>query len=474
VFACLHAPGNLPLLVECAGYFSPLVEQCVEQWFEQGVEQSVEPAPSDTVVFDIRGLNLIYGTPEQIAVAIERRMGLKANLAIASNPDAAVHAARGIPGVTVIAPGREAATLAPLPLFLLGGSLEFARTLDTWGIRIFGEFAALPPLGIAARLGDEAIAMQRLARGEGNRLLRLSKDPLEFFEEFEPESTLDLLEPVLLLLGRIMNDICARLRRHSLSANEIRLKLKLERAPDHAVTLCLPVPMLDAQVFLKLLQLELDARPPQAPVERIRLDLKPVEPRTTQHGLFLPASPAPEKLEITLARIRALVGAANLGTPELMDTHRPDSFSLVSLGSLQSTTSRKNRAGVDPERVNSGRPAHLCNARPALPVLLAIQKLVMRRFRPPQHAQVWRGADGRPARISFSKADGRVIACAGPWRTSGDWWTGEPWDREEWDIEIAGREITGREITAGAVSGGVLRIHRDCRRGEWFVEGSYD
>jgi protein ImuB len=89
----------------------------------------------------------------------------------------------------------------------------------------------------------------------------------------------------------------------------------------------------------------------------------------------------------------------------------------------------------------------------------SFQKLTMRRFRPPQHAQVWRGTDGRPSRISFSKGDGRVIACAGPWRTSGDWWTGEPWDREEWDVEIAC---------------GVLRIHRDCRRGEWFVEGSYD
>lgn len=387
MFACLHAPGNLPLLVECAEYFSPWVEE-------------PESAPSDTVVFDIRGLKLIYGTPEQIARAIERRMGLKANLAIASNPDAAVHAARGIAGVTVIAPGGEAAALAPLPLYLLGGSSEFARTLDAWGIRTFGEFAALPPLGIAARLGEEGLAMQRLARGEGDRLLRLSKAPLEVFEEFEPESTLDLLEPVLLLLGRMLNDICARLRANSLAANEIRLRLKLERAPDHTATLCLPVPILDSQVFLKLLQLELDARPPQAPVERIRLDLKPVEPRTTQHGLFLPASPQPEKLEITLARIRALVGAANLGTPELMDTHRPDSFRftrlqtpLVRAGIPTVTEPRASARGtVEPRHANYGA-----------------QKLTMRRFRPPQHAQVWRGTDGRPIRISFSRGDLSLI-----------------------------------------------------------------
>ena len=413
MFACLHAPGNFPLIVECAGYFSP--------W--------IELTSPETVVFDIRGLGRIFGTPEQIAAKIQLRTGIDARLAIASNPDAAVHAARGIAGATVIAPGREAETLTPLPLYLLGGSDEFARTLDIWGIRTFGELAALPPLGIAARLGDEGLAMQRLARGEGNRLLRLSKDPLEFFEEMEPASTLDLMEPLLLLLGRMLNEVCARLRAHSLATNEIRLKLKLERAPDYIATLNLPVPILDSQVFLKLLQLELGERPPQAPVEKIRIELKPVEPRITQHGLFLPASPQPEKLEITLARIRNLVGAANLGAPEPIDTHRPDSFRLVSIHQADGKRSP------------------------------ASQKMVLRRFRPLQYAQVWRAADGRPVRISYSKRQGRVIACAGPWHTSGDWWTSGAWDREEWDIEIANN---------------LLRIHRDCRKGDWLVEGSYD
>ena len=43
--------------------------------------------------------------------------------------------------------------------------------------------------------------------------------------------------------------------------------------------------------------------------------------------LYLPPSPEPEKLEITLARIRNLVGANNVGAPMVLDTHRPDSFS---------------------------------------------------------------------------------------------------------------------------------------------------
>jgi protein ImuB len=428
MYACLYAPGNLPLLIECAGYFSPWIESV-----------------NDSVVFDIRGLGLIFGTPREIATAIERRMGLRANLAIASNPDAAMHAARGINGTTVIDPGREAEVLARLPLFLLGGSPEFAQTMDLWGVRTFGGFAALPPLGVAARLGDEGIPMQRLARGEGNRLLRTPKDPLEFVEEMEPEATLDLMEPLLLLIGRMLGDVCARIAAHSLSADQLRLKLKLERASDYHLTLDFPVPMIDVQVFLKLLQLELAAKPPLAPIERIRIELKPVEPRVTQHGLFLPTAPEPQKLEITLARIRNLVGAANLGSPELIDTHRPDSFRLRDL--------RRDRRAFEQPNVE---PLPLVAALYNNPTSV---RFILRRFRPPQYAQVWRSPDGQPARISSSKAQGRVLACAGPWHTSGDWWTIDPWNREEWDIETAAS---------------LLRIHRDCRRGEWFVEGSYD
>jgi protein ImuB len=102
--------------------------------------------------------------------------------------------------------------------------------------------------------------------------------------------------------------------------------LQLERAGDRTITLRLPVPTLNVKVLLKLLQLSLNENPPQAPVERLNLELAPAEPRTTQHGLFLPSAPEPEKLEVTLARIRGLVGVGNVGTPEILYTHRPDAF----------------------------------------------------------------------------------------------------------------------------------------------------
>jgi protein ImuB len=417
MFACLHASGNTDLLLECARQFSPRIEQT---------------AP-DTVLIDISGLGQLFGSPSDIADALANRVGLPANIAVASDADAAVHAARGFRGVTVIAPGEEARVLAPLPLNLLPGSPETAEVLDAWGIRTFGQLAGLPPLGIAARLGDEGTHLQRLARGEAGRQLHTVLDPLLFEEELELDYPVELLEPLSFLFSRLLNDLCARLASRALAANELRLLLTLENAPAHACKLSLPVPMRDPIAFLKLLQLELSARPPGGPILKIRLAMGHVPPRTQQHGLFLPLSPEPEKLEITLSRLANLLGVENVGTPELLDTHRPDSFRMNRFAALASAVSA--------------------------PDAKEEEQLVLRRYRPRKHAQVLM-RENRPVHVATMHIQGKVMACAGPWRSSGDWWKQEPWDHQEWDVALS--------------DGALYRIHEDLLTSRWFVEGSYD
>ena len=310
LFACLYAPGNLPLLVECARTFSPHMEEI----------------PPDALLFDLTGLEKLFGAPDAIAARIVAQIGIPAGIAIASNPDAALHAARGIPGVTVIPHGKESRTLAPLPVNLLQAAPEIAETFEQWGIRKFGELAALPPLGITARLGNEGLRLWQLARGETDRLLHAARDPLRFVEELELEYPVELLEPLSFILSRMLHDICGRLHQCSLAAIEVRLRMRLENDSLHTSVLRFPVPMTDPIALLKLLQLDLQGQPPAAPVIQVLLEAEPVRPRTQQHGLFQPVSPEPEKMELTIARIAAFVGAGNIGTPQLDDTHRPDSL----------------------------------------------------------------------------------------------------------------------------------------------------
>jgi len=417
VFACLYVNGNLGNgnLTALASEFSPVVERTA----------------ADTVTFDISGLDRLFGFPQDIAAAIVRRaaeLQMNVHIAVAANPDAAICAARGFPGVSIVPYGDEAKFLGTLPLALLSPSPELHQTLDRWGIRRFRDMAALPPLGIAERLGPEGLRLRQLARGEIERKLAPVEELPRFEDALDLEYPLELIEPLAFLLARLIQGLAARLASRGLATDELRLRLKLENRATDERTLRLPAPSLDTVAFLKLLQLDLEAHPPQAPVVHIRIGVNPVKPRAAQSGLFTPGAPEPVKLSLTLARIKALVGEGRVGSPELLDTHRPEPFRMADFG-----TGKQIQASQRSTR------------------------LALRMFRPPRTAQVSLAA-GHPGFVAAQSIRGKVLDYAGPWRMSGDWWTPDSWSRDEWDIALS--------------DGALYRIYREPRG--WFVEGSYD
>ena len=203
--------------------------------------------------------------------------------------------------------------------------------------------------------------------------------------------------------------------------------------------------MLDAKVFLKLLQLDLNAHPPGAPIMKIHLAAEPARPRSTQGGLFLPPAPEPEKLELTLARIAGMVGEHKVGALELLDTHHPDGFRM-----------RRFVAEVARKVPQKKTP----DSAEAISAVTAL-----RRLRPPLRANVTL-ENGQPVRLICPRKkefQGEVLWKAGPWRFSGDWWEREAWSRDEWDLALRNGE---------AVS--FYRLVHDLLGGGWFVEGTYD
>jgi protein ImuB len=420
MFACLHSPAAGPLrLAECAAAFTPRYEAT---------------AP-DAVLLDLAGLDRLLGPPHEVAAALAahlHRLDLEASIAIASNPDAAFHAARGLPGVTVIPPGEEARVLAHLPLELLPLSPEIQETFSLWGLHRFADLAALPPAGLSERLGPAGLRLQQLARGSGDRPLAPSLAPPAFEEFLDLEHPIVLLEPLGFLLARLLVDLCARLETWGLATCELRLHLALEDHTTHLRTLRLPLPTRNHRACWKLLHLDLESHPPQAPIVAVRLTAEPARPRATQHGLFLPPTPEPEKLELTLARLAHLVGPENIGAASLLDTHRPDAF-------------RIERFVVAPARRAATLPRHT--------------PLALRVFRPPLRATVQLAGE-RPIRVVARGVQGQVVSRAGPWRASGDWWATHSWSRDEWDVALT--------------DGALYRLFWDRRRGAWFLEGSYD
>jgi protein ImuB len=461
-------------LLDCAQSFSP----------------RVEALGCDTIVLDLAGLQPLFGPLPKIARALARRasdLGLKTSVAVASNPDTAALAARGFSGVTVIPEGKEAEQLGSLPVEVLFGnsaqeSGQLLETFSRWGIRKLRDLAALPDVALSERLGQVGIHLQKLACGATSRTLVPVEPALIFEEVIELEYPLLLLEPLAFLLGRLLEQLCARLEARALATQELRLCLELENGwqteevtASHVGTdrrsfqrtLRLPIPLLDSRTFLKLLQLDLKAHPPGAPIVKIHLAVEPVRPRAAQNGLFLPPSPEPEKLELTLARIAGIVGEDKVGSLELLDTHRPEGFRMQHFAP-QPFSPQRHR---DTERNNSHFSIQKnFSVSPCLRGGFSTDSpddlvTALRIFRPPVDVVVTI-QDGKPAYINCPKnkeMQGEILWAAGPWRSSGAWWEQEGWARDEWDIAVQGE--------AGIA---LYRLVRDRLGGRWILEGTYD
>lgn len=417
MYACIHIPGPTSGvdLLAVANHFAP----------------QVEVLGTGTVVFSLAGLRQLMGGPHTIASEIARRAHerrLDGRIGVAQTPDLAVLAAQTRPGATIILPGEELRYLGTLALRTLPLSEEALAVLELWGVKTLEEFCALPESGLSERLGLEAALLRKLVRGEWHRPLRIGRMG-EPFEDVVPlEYPLEDLQPLLFLINRSLQQFCERMKTESLAAAEVVLSL----LPPFELRLQLPVPSRDSKTLLRLLQLNLEATPPKAAVTSMRIAVVPIQPRQVQHDLYTLPAPEPEKLELTLQKIRGFVGADRVGSPELLNTHRPDAWVLQRLPNL------------DGKKASADRPQ-------------VTAKLAFRYYRPPREAQVELRAD-RPRVVRSRGVAGRVMECSGPWIRSGDWWNTQSWSRREWDV--------------GLDSGGLYRIYQTTL--SWFVEGSYD
>ena len=102
--------------------------------------------------------------------------------------------------------------------------------------------------------------------------------------------------------------------------------MKLEGGRQHRRAIRPALPSVDRKFLLKLLQLEIAAHPPQAAVLSLTLTAEAGQSSKVQLGLFAPQTPEPSRLDVTMARLKAIVGEDRVGSPVLEDTHRAGSF----------------------------------------------------------------------------------------------------------------------------------------------------
>jgi len=418
------------ILLECAGAFSPRIEDRSED-------------TAFLCVIDIAGTRNLFGPSEMLAKNLLQRIrsfGITARLAISSNFHAAVCLARGLPphvSVKAISSGDEAIELASLPVTVLNLTEAQSETFLLWGIHTLGMLANLPGEQLIARIGQEGKRLQQLARGECPHLFQPIEPAFTLEEGIELDSPVELLDSLLFVISVVLDQLILRAKTRILALASLTLTLTLDDGSLHIRTVRPALPTNDKKLWIKLLHLDLEAHPPRAPILTLTLTAEPGSTSKVQLGLFSPQVPEPARLDITLARIRAIVGEDCVGRAVLQDTHSPDGFYLEPF----TAPSGSSNAAVIPSNAPSA----------------------LRQIRPPEIVSVTL-KDQRPNSFLFRQQRYLVDHAYGPWRTSGDWWKKSLWKLEQWDLVSHTQDGS---VLCGCFVCDLLRNH-------WHVAALYD
>ena len=460
---------------------------------------------ADLVTIDISGLGRLLGDARAIGEELRRdasARGVRVHVAIAGTRTTAMVLAHARPGLTLVEPGGEANALAPLPIGMLERVGGDPAVFKHWGLKTLGELAALPAADLAARLGRQGLVCQAIAHGVDARPLVPTLDEERFESSLELDWPIEGLEPLSFVLTRLLEPLSTHLERRDRGVAILHVALRLVTRDVHTRSLQLPTPIRDVRTLRTLALLDLESHPPGAAVDCVTIVIDPTPGRVLQHALFTHAHPTPEQLSTLVARLGALMGQDRFGAPALVDSYRPGAFEMRAFATDHESNRRargEREENVLQNSANFARSAVACaQVLPALspqPPATSLQPATaLRRCRQPVPARV-AVEHGAPVRVTTDRrgfVGGTVLQCAGPWRTSGEWWAGGSgrsgrsgwsgrsesfscpthpthqtypthqtcWNRDEWDVALS--------------DGAVYRIFQDRDTEGWFIDAIVD
>jgi len=413
------------VLLECVSKFSPRIEETFS-------------TDACGFVLDISGSERLFGPSVAIARSLRASMataGFRTSVSVSHNFDTARMNAEFIRGINVIPHEQEASTIASIPISALPLTAEHIATFALWGIRTLGELAELPEEELITRLGQQSTLWLKFSRGTAEHTFQPIEAKFELKEHIEFETHVEQLDSLLFIGANMINNLVSRATGRALSLATLTVQMSLEKHLVYERVIRPAIPSNDRKFLLKLLQLEIAAHPPQAAIASLTLTAEAGQQSKVQLGLFAPQTPEPSRLDVTLARLKALVGDDRVGSPVLKDSHRSGSFDMENFA-IPSRSSPHSDATA---RISFRR------MRPPHPVRVQIHFQKPSSFRD--------GTDRYDVQVAY-----------GPWHSSGCWWSVNQWDVEEWDVMATNNR--GDSI-------GCLIVH-DHLNDRWLLDAFYD
>jgi protein ImuB len=405
-------------------------------------------------LLDLSGLSHLFQNPRDLAASIRTSAldyGIVSpRIALATRLQAARRLALFLPGLSIALDLKtEVELLGALPLESLDLDDRTLARLQNWGLHHSSDLAKLPASDLRARGGVALVRAHESSSGRDERLLVPLQEKPDDGLGLDPGFGVEDLSQLVFLMFRLLDPLCAKLKSSGRAATAFEVTLALESGNTDVRLIRSPSPSADHAAWRTLVRLNLEGRPPGAPVLSLSLRAESTSARAVQFSFTGAGRSSPEKVASALARLQRFFPEDRIGSPRLLDTHTPDQFELRPYDPVSGAKAKRAKAEPEPK------------PRPPASALRAI--------RPPAHARVRVDMAGAPVSLQVQDNDrflnvrGRVQASAGPYHLSTQWWNEEAFAREEWDVEIA---------SEGAIA--AYQIFRDPRNDTWYLAAEID
>ena len=395
----------------------------------------------DGVLLDVSGLEKLIGNSKQLAKAIVQVLKdheVSGNVAVAENIDTALLLARHNEGLNHTAAGDE--KFRKLPLTELEIDPDTLRVFEALGIGRIEELLDVPEDELISRYGRDFRKILDIARQTSKSTLTPNVEEKNIGWKYELDFPVEDFEQLIFIVNRGLEELTTAIDHEAKSTEQIDIHFKLEepdslsenempRAKSYEIKASFPT--LNRAFWLKLMNLRISSDPPGAGIVSVELIAHFTPPRTSQSGLYAISRPTPESLQLTVGKIKKLVGEENAGVPVLVNKRLERPFRL------------------DHEKLPAGKEK--IGEHDLIAPVIAFSY-----FDPPIPAEIL----VRNRRLIYVRTPhfrGRVAAYSGVWRASSRWWE-KGWNVNEWHVEIE--------------DGGIFSLLK--RGGEWFVAGEFD
>ncbi len=394
----------------------------------------------DGLVLDITGSAHLYSGEEGMLTDMRQRLihaGLSVRLGLADTRGAAWALARHGEGIAPA--GAPLGVLAPLPVAALRLDSKTVTALQRLGLRSIAELEATARAPLSRRFGPQVLRRLDQALGRQPEQISPLSDPPHYGVRITLPEPIGLVDDVMSLTGRLLDQLCDKLANHGEGARVLRLTLhRVDQVADQ-VELRLARPLKDARRILPLFERSVSKVDAGFGIDLMRLEATAVE-RVEAEQLGHASGVDTSRLDDLLTRIGTRIGIENIQRFQPVDTHIPERSFL-----LTPACGTTHEIGLSPSTAPGWAPL-----RPRPLRLFPPEPIDGSTRRPPERFR-WR-------RMSFS-----VGHATGPERIAPEWWLeDETWQtglRDYWRVSTR----QGRR----------LWLFHTPQRPAWFVQGEF-